>query len=138
MALASALGVGCQSTLDLGAPAPMPGPTVDAAVASPTPLGLRAFVSSASYTGDLVKAAGGNLDGLDAGNSLCAIAAKGAGLSGNWVAYLSSGTRAAAQHIVDDGPYYAVDGTTKLYESKFGIGGGARRRIGDEKGYLQN
>jgi len=123
---------GCQASQDLGGPAAEP-PAADGG--APTgPLGLRAFVTAASYKGDLVGAAGGPTDGHAAADALCASAAKGAGLSGSWVAYLSSGADSAASHVVDDGPFYAVDGKTKLYESKLGIGGGAEVEVPDEKG----
>lgn len=124
---------GCQSEVDLGAPAEAP--AADGGDAAPTgPLGLRAFVTSASFTGDLVSAAGGGMDGLAAGDALCATAAKGAGLSGKWIAYLSSGVDAAKDHVVDDGAFYAVDGTTKLFANKLAIGNRAEVEIPDEKG----
>lgn len=124
---------GCQSEVDLGAPADVPAP--DGGDAAPSgPLGLRAFVTSASFTGDLVSAAGGGTDGLAAGDALCATAAKGAGLSGQWIAYLSSGADAAKDHVVDDGAFYAVDGTTKLFENKLAVGARAEVEIPDEKG----
>jgi hypothetical protein len=125
--------VACQSTQDLGGQPQAPGP--DAGAATDTgPLGLRAFVTSATYTGDLVSAAGGAKDGHAAGDALCTSAAKGAGLTGTWVAYLSSGADSANDHVAEDGPFYAVDGKTRLYASKLGVGGGAELEIPDEKG----
>jgi hypothetical protein len=130
--VSTSLAIGCQATQDVGGPGATPEPAADA---GPTgPLGLRAFVTSATFTGDLVSAAGGGTDGQTAGDALCATAAKGAGLDGIWIAYLSSGVDAAKDHVVDDGPFYAVDGKTKLYASKLGIGGGAEREVPDEKG----
>lgn len=123
----------CQATQDLGGPGTPVVP--DAGIAAPiAPLGLRAFVTSASYKGDLVNAAGGDKDGLTAADSLCNAAAKGAGLTGEWIAYLSSGADSAKDHVVDEGPFYAVDGKTKLFSSKLGVGGGAEVEIPDEKG----
>jgi hypothetical protein len=125
---------GCQATQDLGAPPATVEADAGAGDEDGAPLGLRAFVTAASFTGDLVGAARTDGDGHAAGDALCQAAAAGAGLTGVWIAYLSSGADSANDHVVDDGPFYAVDGTTKLYESKLGVGAGAAGKIPDENG----
>lgn len=66
----------------------------------------RAFVSSATYSGNLLAAAqaispGFAGDGLQAGDFLCQNLATAASLGGTWKAWLSSPTAAASSRIVD-------------------------------------
>lgn len=124
---------GCQSSQDLGGPggAVTTADAGDAAAAE----GLRAFVTSATFKGDLVTPAGGGLSGLAAADKLCQTAAGGAGLEGTFVAFISSGSDGAATRLVDGGPYFAVDRKTKLYENKAGVAARAERPIPDERGH---
>ncbi|HVH44628.1 MAG TPA: hypothetical protein VM925_19875, partial [Labilithrix sp.] len=129
---------GCTSRQDLGDP-PSLGPDTDAgaagdaAGASGAPP-LRGFVTAASFSGDLVGAAGGTGSGLAAADLICQTAADGAELHGLFVAYLASGSIDALDRIVDDGPFYAVDGKARLYANKAAVGAGASEEISDENG----
>ncbi len=55
-------------------------------------------------------------------------------MDGPWVAYLSSGADSALAHVVDNGPFYAVDWATKVYENKAAVGGRGLVEVPDERG----
>lgn len=60
------------------------------------------FVTSAIYDGDLATAAGVD-DGLAGGDLLCSLAGQGAGLGGDFVAWLSTDETDAIDRLPDDG-----------------------------------
>jgi hypothetical protein len=69
----------------------------------------RAFVTSATYSGDL-KTAAGAADGLAAGDALCETAARAQNLGGAWRAWLSAGNTTALSRIADVGPWKLIGG----------------------------
>ena len=80
----------------------------------------RVFVTKATFTGDL-QSAGTKGDGVSGADALCTTAAQN--LGGVWKAWLSGKrdpeTVVDAIHRLDDfGPWYLVDGTTLVFESK--------------------
>jgi hypothetical protein len=76
------------------------------------------FVTSNSFGGDL-KTAGGSTDtGIDGGDRLCTLAAQAAELGGTWKAWLSDSRTDAIDRIAGEGPWYLVDGTTKVFNNK--------------------
>jgi hypothetical protein len=78
----------------------------------------RVFVTSTGYPGDL-GAAGGRVGyGLDGADKLCQSAADAAGLGGSFKAWVSSSSGNAIDRITSDGPWYLVDGTTKVFNNK--------------------
>lgn len=83
------------------------------ASAKPLPAsGLRVFVSSSSYPGDLATA-GGASTGLAGADALCTDLARGAGLTtrGRWVAWLSDSKTDASTRVVDGkSGFYTVRG----------------------------
>lgn len=73
--------------------------------------GKRVFVTSTTYSGNLVQAAGA-ADGLAAGDKLCTQAAQAAVLGGTWQAWLSvKGTDAKTRMAAVVGGWYLLDGT---------------------------
>jgi hypothetical protein len=74
------------------------------------PAPKRFFVTSASYTGNLVTA-GGEATGLKSGDALCAVAAESVLPGSTWHAWLSDSTTNAIDRITDVGPWYLFDGT---------------------------
>jgi len=88
----------------------------DADAESPPPR-KRVFVTKTQYNGDL-KTAGAGTDGLDGADKLCAAAATEQNLGGTWRAWLSTATVDAASRIADVAPWYLVDRTTLVFETK--------------------
>jgi hypothetical protein len=86
---------------------------------------LRVFVTSATFTGDLATAGEGG-SGIASGDAICQTAADGAHLGGRFVAFLSGGKTHAVDHVVDDGPFYKLDGRALVYDSKAAIAGGTK------------
>jgi len=73
--------------------------------------GKRVFVTSTTYSGNLLQAAGA-ADGLAAGDKLCTQAAQAAALGGTWKAWLSvKGTDAKTRMAGVVGGWYLLDGT---------------------------
>jgi hypothetical protein len=107
----SMLNQGCSSTPTTPATA-TPTPTVAPTVA-PTISIKRIFATSGSFTG--------NLGGLAGADTVCASYATSAGLTGTWVAYLSSSTTNAYDRITSNGPFYLVDKTTRIFHNKAGF-----------------
>jgi hypothetical protein len=81
--------------------------------APPSKKTKRVFLTSTKYEGDL-----GGVYGADA---KCASAAQAASLGGGWVAWISDSTEDAPERVHDVGPWYAVDGTTKMFDDKAGL-----------------
>jgi hypothetical protein len=77
----------------------------------------RIFVTSAAYNGDL-RTAGNAATGLQGGDFLCNQAAQAALLGGTWVAWLSDETHDAIDRINDVGPWFLVDGQTRVFNNK--------------------
>lgn len=101
---------------------------------SPVPGAKRVFVTSLTYTGNLA-GEGKAATGLQGADNLCASHAAAANLGGTWVAWLSSSTENAIDRVPDVGPWYFVDRTTKVFESKFYIKEGPRVPLArDERG----
>jgi hypothetical protein len=94
----------------------IPDVAADAPDTAPPPR-KRVFVTSTEYDGDL-KTAGAGTDGLSGADALCAARASVAGLSGTFLAYLSTSTVNAKNRIADVGPWYLVDKTTEVFPSK--------------------
>ncbi len=76
-----------------------------------TPAIKHIFLSSTTYNGNL-----GGLTGAD--QKCAALAAGGTGLGTSWKAWLSDSTTNAIDRISDVGPWYLVDGTTKVFNNK--------------------
>jgi hypothetical protein len=70
----------------------------------------RVFVTSITYSGNLGGVAGADAD--------CANAAAAQTLGGAWKAWISSGSVNAIDRINDVGPWYLVDGVTKVFNNK--------------------
>lgn len=70
----------------------------------------RVFVTSASFAGDLGGPAGGD--------AKCASAAAAAGLGGAFRAWLSDATTDALDRITHPGPWFLVDTTSRVFNSK--------------------
>ena len=71
--------------------------------------GKRVFVTRGTYPGALT-AVMGLSDGLAAGDAICQQRAKAAGLTGTWVAWLSSSSKDAIDRITAQGPWRLVGG----------------------------
>lgn len=71
----------------------------------------RVFVSSLSY-------APVTMGGLTGADMKCNTAAQAAVLGGVWKAWLSDSATNAIDRIVGTGPWYLVDGTTKVFNNK--------------------
>lgn len=80
----------------------------------------RVFVTVTDYDGNLKGKVSGAASGLAAGDKLCQLAADAAVLGGTWKAWLSDGSTNtnAIDRIADVGPWYLVDGTTKVFNNK--------------------
>ena len=95
-------------------------PTPDMAMAAAdmvvTPTHKRVFVTKAGFNG--------NLGGLTGADQKCQSAATAAGLGGTYAAWMSSSTTNALTRIGDVGPWYLVDGATKVFDSKAAIASG--------------
>jgi hypothetical protein len=83
--------------------------------------GLRVFRTTTEYDGDLKKAAGTQGSGLDAADALCNGAAEGAGVTGKFIAMLSTKAVSASSRITDKGPYYNVPRTKQVFPTRLGI-----------------
>ena len=70
----------------------------------------RVFVTSSTFSGDL-----GGASGADA---KCATAAEAAQLGGAWKAWISTSNVNAIDRIADNGPWYLVDGVTRVFNNK--------------------
>lgn len=71
----------------------------------------RVFVSSLSY-------AAATMGGVTGADMKCNVAAQAVVLGGVWKAWLSDGTTNAIDRIVGAGPWYLVDGTTKVFNNR--------------------
>ncbi len=70
----------------------------------------RVFVTSTIFDG--------NLGGIAGADEKCANAAKAAMLGGVWKAWMSSSSVDAIDRISDVGPWYLVDGKTRVFNDK--------------------
>ena len=132
-AAALPLQIACQDSQNLGAPSQ----TEDAGsteASAQGPQKYRAFVTATTYSGDLVGAAGIGQSGIASADALCQSSADGAGLKGTFVAYRSSASDSAADHIQDVGQLYDTKGQNILFENKTGIPGGFKKEVLDENG----
>ena len=84
------------------------------------PAGKRVFVTSTSYSGNLMTQAG-TADGLAGGDKLCQQAAQAAVLGGTWKAWLSAPGMDAKNRIADVGPWYLLNGTTRVFHNAAGL-----------------
>lgn len=87
---------------------------------TPTPSsfdGKIVFVTSQTFNGDL-QAAFGMSTGILGADSACQSAAADGGFGGTFVAWMSDGYSDAADRITSDGPWYLVDETTLVFDSK--------------------
>jgi hypothetical protein len=73
----------------------------------------RIFATSVVYSGDL-----GGLVGAD---DKCATVAMAGALGGVWKAWLSSSADNAVDRITDVGPWFLVDGVTKVFNNKINL-----------------
>lgn len=73
----------------------------------------RAFVTSIKYFG--------NLGGLAGADSKCTKSASIAQIGGTWKAWVSVSGQNAVHRIKDVGPWYTVDGKTKVYNDMFDV-----------------
>lgn len=87
----------------------------------------RVFVTSASYSGNLV-ATGNGSSALDAADKLCAAAAASVPLGGRWKSWLSDAATNAIDRIDDVGPWYQLDGH-KTFNDKAGLRSSALVRL---------
>lgn len=74
----------------------------------------RAFVTSTKYVGNL----GGGVAGAD---GKCTKSATVAMLGGTWKAWISDSAHDAEDRIAPVGPWYTVDGKTKMYDDVFDL-----------------
>lgn len=79
----------------------------------------RVFVTSQTYSGNLLTE-GGGASGLVGADNLCNQA--GAPLGGTWVAWLSEGA-SAFDRVTGPGPWYRVDGTTLVFPDRESLKG---------------
>ena len=79
------------------------------------PVTKRVFVTSGKFTGDFATQ-GGASDGLSGGDAVCNMAAQTAGLTGTWVAWLSTSETNAASRVDLTAIRVLVDGTTKIFD----------------------
>ncbi len=127
------LFTGCTNVVD-GSSTPLPPEPDGGAPAAEGEPGLRSFITSAKFTGDLTTQARKS-SGLDAADALCQTAADGAGLGGRFIAYISSKTDDAVSRFTsEDGPFHQVDGRTVVFPTAAAVGGGATTKITTEKG----
>jgi hypothetical protein len=77
----------------------------------------KVFVTSTKYTGDL-KTLGGGATGLEGADNLCKLAAEGAGIGGEWRAWLATDSVSAYDRFKDGGPWHLVDGTLIFNNTK--------------------
>jgi hypothetical protein len=130
LVLPALLVAGCTASVDgKGAPPPKD----DVTTPESGPLGLRVFVTSAEYSGNLVAEARIQ-DGLEAADALCQTAADGANLGGRFVAYLSSKSDDATTRFPEDGPFHLLDGRTLAYRNAAAVGAGSTAQVSNEKG----
>ncbi len=80
----------------------------------------RVFVTNTTYTGDLTVQASVS-DGLAAADKLCQQAALAAVLGGTWKAWISGSGVDAKSRISDVGPWYLLDGQTKVFNNAAGL-----------------
>jgi hypothetical protein len=121
---------GCTTSVDGSGAAPPPDGTT---TPESGPLGLRVFITSATFTGNLTAAAR-KADGLEAADALCQTAADGANLGGRFMAYLSSKNEDAVTRFAEDGPFHLLDGRTVAYANASSVGGGTMADVTTEKG----
>ncbi len=77
----------------------------------------RVFVTRTQYIGNL-RVQGSASDGPTGADNLCATAAQAATLGGTWRSWLSDTKTNAIDRISDVGPWYLVDGKTKVFNNK--------------------
>jgi hypothetical protein len=74
----------------------------------------RIFVTAATYSGQLTTGTGAQA----AADAHCTLAAQSVNFGGTWIAWLSDGQYSAWSRINDVGPWYLVDGATKVFNNK--------------------
>jgi hypothetical protein len=80
--------------------------------------GKRIFITSGTFTGDLISL--GNGDGLAGADAACVTAAQSARLGGAWVAWASGGGTDAIDRIHDVGPWFDLAGA-KIFANRAGL-----------------
>jgi hypothetical protein len=101
---------------DLSTP-PGGGPDLSLAGGSPdlsrSARAKRIFVTSQTYDG--------NFGGLSGADETCTI--KASALGGSWRAWISDDSTSAFDRIADVGPWYLLDGTTRVFNDRAGLRG---------------
>ena len=78
----------------------------------------RIFTTKATYAGNFMQYCPSAATGIEAADCICNNTAQGAGLGGTWKAWISDANTNAIDRIADVGPWYFVDGTTKIFNNK--------------------
>jgi len=108
-------GGGASSSAGTGGGA---GTTIQGGSGGAAPTVKRVFVTSQTFTGDFRAYANPmEPNGLNGANIVCNQAASGAGLGGQWVAWLSVTGDDAIHRINDVAPWYLVDRSTKVFDT---------------------
>jgi hypothetical protein len=101
-----------------------PGQAPPGAPGGPAAKAKRVFVTAQLYKGDL-RQQGQDVDGFRGGDKLCQAEAQAHQLGGTWKAFLSGHlageTVKAVDRLAEVGPWFLVDGTTKVFEGKRGL-----------------
>jgi hypothetical protein len=113
ISLIAVLMSACGPTQTEGADAGNSNPGADAGSTSVK----RVFITATTYPGTF-GSAGNSLQKAD---WYCQTAATAQNLGGTWKAWLSSGSTNAIDRIAEAGPWYLVDGTTKVFNNKAGL-----------------
>ncbi len=98
---------------------------IDAQTTDATPRRSRVFVTSAQFAG--------NLGGLAGADAICQGAANSGNLGGTWLAWLSTESVDAIDHIQDHAPWYLPDRTTLVFASHAQLQGSASAPIGHDE-----
>ena len=77
--------------------------------APPQPGEKRVFVTYGTYSGALTSYVDAT-DGLAAGDLICNLRAKAAGIGGTWAAWLSGPSKDAIERVTSQGPWKRLDG----------------------------
>jgi len=83
----------------------------------------RVFATETIYASESL---GGGASGVAGADAFCALAAAAGSLGGKWVAWLSTSTTNAIDHVTGDGPWYLVDRTTLAFPNKASLATTAR------------
>jgi hypothetical protein len=100
--------------------------SIDASADSPPGARKRIFTSLAAPLGNFYNQDGG---GIAQGDRTCTESAGLAGIAGTFTAWLSSPGANAIDRIADVGPWYLIDGTTLVFQTKAELLSGPRVAI---------